>query len=159
VTDAPIVRGTSPVRLDDVEAVRGRRVLVVEDGPTITHGSMPNGAGFVAASAAGATIVDPRASAAPEIERVFATFPHIGAVLPAVGYAPAQIEALRATIEHADMDAVVAATPIDLARLITVSKPIIRARYEFAEEGEPTLGTLVDACLARALESITLMRT
>jgi predicted GTPase len=157
--DATIVRGTSPVRLDDVEAVRGRRVLVVEDGPTITHGSMPYGAGFVAARAAGATVVDPRASAAPEIKQVFATYPHIGAVLPAVGYAPGQIEALRATIEHADVDVVVAATPIDLARLITVGRPIIRARYEFAEAGEPRLGTLVDAYLAHALESITLMRT
>ena len=157
--DATIVRGASPVRLDDVEAVRGRRVLVVEDGPTITHGSMPYGAGFVAARAAGATIVDPRVSAAPEITQVFAAYPHIGAVLPAVGYAPAQIEALRATIERADADVVVAATPIDLRHLITVETPIIRARYEFVEAGEPTLGTLIDACLARALESVTLMRT
>ena len=121
------------------DLVRGRRVLVVEDGPTIAHGSMPHGAGFVAATAAGAAaIVDPRPSAAPELAEVFARYPHIGPVLPAVGYSPAQVEALRATIEDSDADVVLAATPVDLARLLTVSQPIVRARYEF-EDGGPTM--------------------
>jgi predicted GTPase len=146
---APVVRAASPVRLDDPEAVRGRRALVVEDGPTITHGSMPHGAGFVAATAVGATIVDPRPAAPAALREVFARYPHIGRVLPAVGYSAAQLEALRLTIAGAKAEVVVAATPVDLARLIAVDTPIVRARYEFADAGEPRLGTLVDAWLAR----------
>jgi predicted GTPase len=147
---APIVRAASPVRLDDEDAVRGRRVLVVEDGPTLTHGSMPYGAGFVAARAVGAVVVDPRPAATPPIREVFARYPHIGPVLPAVGYSATQLDALRATIDAAAADLVVAATPVDLARLITVAKPIVRARYEFAETGEPRLGDLVDDWLSRS---------
>jgi len=140
----------SPVRLDDAAAVSGRRVLVVEDGPTITHGGMAYGAGYVAATAAGAaTIVDPRAAAAPGLAAVFARYPHIGRVLPAVGYSGAQLEALRDSINRARADVVVAATPLDLAALIAIDKPVVRARYDFAEAGEPTLGSLVDAFLAR----------
>jgi len=147
---AQVVRAMSPVRLDDPEAVRGRRVLVVEDGPTITHGGMAYGAGYVAATgAAAATIVDPRLSAVPTIREVFLRYPHIGPVLPAVGYGPAQLEALRETIDRADVEVVVAATPIDLAALIQVSKPIVRARYEYADAGEPTLGALVDEFLGK----------
>jgi predicted GTPase len=142
---APIVRAASPVRLDDPDAVRGRRVLVVEDGPTITHGSMPHGAGFVAASIGGAAeIVDPRRSADPIIADVFARYPHIGPVLPAVGYATAQLEALRVTIDRSDADVVVSATPVDLARLLPLRTPMVRARYEFAEAGDPGLGALID---------------
>jgi predicted GTPase len=147
---APVVRADLPIRLDDVGAVRGRRVLVVEDGPTITHGSMPHGAGLVAARAAGAAvIVDPRAAAVPEIGEIFAQYPHIGPVLPAVGYNPGQLEALRKTIEGVEADVVVAATPVDLVRLMALSKPVVRARYEFAEVDEPGLGRLVDAWLER----------
>jgi predicted GTPase len=147
---APIVRAGLPVRLDDPAAVRGRRALVVEDGPTITHGSMPYGAGFVAATAAGAgALVDPRPAATPEIRAIFADYPHIGPVLPAVGYSAHQLEALRETIERAEADVVVAATPVDLARLIAVRKPVIRARYEFADGADPALATLVDDWLAR----------
>jgi predicted GTPase len=146
---APIVRGASPVSLDDPDAVRGRRVLVIEDGPTLTHGSMPHGAGFVAARALGAVVVDPRSAATPPIRDVFARYPHIGPVLPAVGYSAVQLEALRATIEAVDADLVVAATPVDLARLVKVGKPIVRARYEFAERGEPRLGELVDNWLVK----------
>jgi predicted GTPase len=142
---APIVRGRLPVRLDDAPAVRGRRVLVVEDGPTITHGSMPYGAGFVAAKAAGAAaIVDPRPVAAGALREVFARYPHIGPVLPAVGYDAAQRAALCETIDRAEADVVVAATPVDLARLIAPAKPIVRARYEFADGEEPALAALVD---------------
>jgi predicted GTPase len=149
---ATIVRAASPVRLDNPDLVRGRRVLVVEDGPTLTHGSMSYGAGFVAATRAGvAEIVDPRPYAAPALRAVFAQYPHLGPVLPAVGYDPTQIAALRDTIDAADVDIVIAATPINLAALVHAHTPIVRARYDYADAGEPTLGSLVDAFLARAL--------
>jgi predicted GTPase len=141
------------VQLADPAAVRGRRVLVVEDGPTLTHGGMGYGAGWVAATQAGAAaIVDPRASAVRGVREVFARHPHIGPVLPAVGYDAAQLEELRETINRAAADVVVAATPLDLAALIALDKPVVRARYEFADAGEPTLGSLVDAFLARGSE-------
>jgi predicted GTPase len=148
---APIVRAASPVTLDDPDMVRGRRVLVVEDGPTITHGGMGYGAGTIAARAAGAAeILDPRGCAVPEIASIYDQYPHIGAVLPALGYGEAQIEGLAQTIRASEADIVIAATPIDLGALIQVNKPIVRARYEFAETGEPSLGGLVDDYLARA---------
>jgi predicted GTPase len=147
---APIVHAASPVRLDMPELVRGRRVLVVEDAPTITHGGMPHGAGFVAARAAGATIVDPRPAAVGDIRRVFEAYPHIGAVLPAEGYSARQLADLDATIARAPIEAVVAATPIDLARLIAVAVPVVRARYDYADAGAPTLAELVDPFLARS---------
>ena len=141
---ASIVRAASPVRLDDPDAVRGRRVLVIEDGPTITHGQMPWGAGFVAAHAAGAVIVDPRPALPTVLQQAFAEYPDIGPVLPAIGYSAAQVAALRTTIERVDADVVVAATPVDLARLLAIDTPIIRARYEFADTAEPGLSDLVD---------------
>ncbi|MBE0622791.1 MAG: GTPase, partial [Burkholderiales bacterium] len=145
---ATIIRGSMPVRLDDAAAVHGKRVLVVEDGPTITHGGMPHGAGYVAALAAGAAaIVDPRASAAPEIAAVYAQYPHIGPVLPATGYTPAQLEALRLTINSADAEVVVTATPIDLAALIEIDKPVARARYEFVDSETPGLAVALDRFL------------
>ena len=147
---APIVRGASPVALEDEAAVRGRRVLVVEDGPTITHGGMAYGAGFVAATRAGACIADPRAWASPEIAAVYAQYPHIGPVLPAMGYSPQQLAALRATLERADVDVVVAGTPIDLAALLQIKKPVVRARYEFAELDTPGLWGEVERLLALA---------
>lgn len=149
---ATVVRAASPVRLDDPEAVRGRRVLVVEDGPTLTHGGMPYGAGYVAATAAGAgVIVDPRTSASPSSREVFARYPHIGPVLPAVGYDGAQLDALRETIDRAGVDVVVAATPLDLGALIELRTPVVRARYDFADAGSPTLASVVEAFLARGL--------
>jgi predicted GTPase len=149
---AAVVRAASPITLDDPEAVRGRRVLVVEDGPTTTHGGMPWGAGYLAAKRAGAAaIVDPRDWAAPGIAAVYAAYPHIGPVLPATGYSPEQLSALRETIERAPAEVVVSATPIDLAALLRVHKPVVRARYEFAETGEPTLAGLVEAFLDQAL--------
>jgi predicted GTPase len=145
---AAIVRGASPVGLADPDAVRGKRVLVVEDGPTITHGGMAYGAGYVAATRAQPReIVDPRASAHADIAAVYARYPHIGKVLPALGYHPRQLEALRTTINASDAEVVVAATPCDLGALIDIDKPVVRASYEFAEAGEPGLGSLVDAFL------------
>jgi len=96
--------------------------------------------------------VDPRASAAPEIAALFASYPHIGRVLPAVGYSAAQLQALVETLNASEADVVVAATPADLAKLIAITKPVVRARYEFAEAGEPTLGSLVDDFVARAVQ-------
>jgi predicted GTPase len=146
----PIVRAASPVRLSDPDMVKGRRVLVVEDGPTITHGGMPYGAGYVAARAAGAAeIVDPRPFAVSMIRDAFARFPHIGPVLPALGYGAAETAALRETIARADAETVVAATPIDLAALIRIEKPVVRARYEFAESGGPGLSEIIDDFLSQ----------
>jgi predicted GTPase len=142
---ATIVRGASPVEADDPEAMRGRRVLVVEDGPTITHGGMPYGAGYVAATQAqAAEIVDPRSAAADEIAAVYLRYPHIGPVLPAMGYSRAQLDALQETINASAAEVVVVATPCDLGKLIAIDKPIVRVRYEFAEMGTPGLGSLVE---------------
>jgi predicted GTPase len=145
---AMIVRGASPVKLRDPTAVHGKRVLVVEDGPTITHGGMSYGAGYVAATQAqAAEIVDPRSTAVGEIADAYARYPHIGSVLPALGYHPAQLEALRETINAAAADVVVAATPCDIGALIEIDKPIVRTDYEFAEVGEPRLSDLIESFL------------
>jgi len=147
---APVLRAASPIRLDDARAVRGRRVLVVEDGPSTTHGGMPYGAGYVAAVRAGAErIVDPRPYAAPQIAAAYARYAHLGPVLPALGYSPAQVEALRATIAAVPADVVVSGTPIDLAALIRPDKPVIRARYEYAEAETPGLAGEIEKFLER----------
>lgn len=148
---ATVVHGALPIRLDNPGAVHGQRVLVVDDGPTITHGGMAYGAGFIAARDAGArTIIDPREHAARPIREVYAAYPHIGKVLPAVGYNEQQLEALQATINASGADVVVSGTPIDLASLIEVSMPVIRARYEFAEVGHPVLEALIMTAVAAA---------
>lgn len=145
---AALVRARSPVQLEDAGAVKGKRVLVVEDGPTISHGGMPYGAGYVAAVRAGAAyFVDPRVSAAPEIAPIFDHYPHIGNVLPAMGYSPKQLEALRETIRASDADVIVAGTPIDLGALLKIDRPVVRARYEFEEADQPGLGEAVDKFL------------
>ncbi len=146
---ATLLLAASPVTLDDPDAVRGARVLVVEDGPTTTHGGMVSGAGLRAALAAGVgEVVDPRRSAHPLIAETYAAFPHLGPVLPAMGYFPEQIAALEETINASGADLVIAGTPIDLNALITVDVPVIRARYEFADAGGPTLRSVVDDFLA-----------
>ena len=148
--DATVVRAASPVTLDDPDAVRGRRVLVVEDGPTITHGGAAVGAGHVAALAGGAAeIVDPRASADPAIVAVYDRYPHIGPVLPAVGYDAEQLAGLRRTIDDSAAEIVVVGSPFDLAARIGFAKPSVRARYAYADAGEPTLGAIVDGFLSR----------
>jgi len=145
---AAIVRGALPIRLDDPAAVKGRRVAVVEDGPTLTHGGMAHGAGFLAATRAGAgAIVDPRAAAVPAIAALYAQYPHIGPVLPAVGYSAAQLEALRATLNAVASDVIVSATPADLSRLVALDKSVVRARYEFAEMDSPGLWARVETLL------------
>ncbi|MBP0463464.1 GTPase [Roseomonas sp. PWR1] len=150
---ATVLRGASRVTLDDPDAIRGRRVLVVEDGPTLTHGGMATGAGFAAAvAAAAAEILDPRGFAAPGIAEVFARFPHLGPVLPAMGYDAAQRAALAATIARSGAEAVVAGTPIDLAAALPgLAVPVMRARYAFEEMETPGLGGLVDGFLERRM--------
>lgn len=139
---ATVLRGASRVTLDDPDAVRGRRVLVVEDGPTLTHGGMPTGAGHAAALAAGAAeIVDPRRSAPPPIAAVFAAFPHLGRVLPAMGYDHEQRAALRETIAKSEAEIVVSGTP---AALEGIARPVIRARYAYEDVEQAGLGTIVD---------------
>ena len=147
---AEIVRAASPVTLDDPDLVKGKRVLIVEDGPTITHGGMAHGAGFaVAAEMGDVTPVDPRVGAVPEIAAVYKKYPHIGAVLPAMGYGAAQRRALAATINASDAEVVIAATPVDLERILDIKLPIARARYAYADAGEPRLAGLVDEFLGR----------
>jgi len=142
--DAQIVLTASPVTLDAGPPLDGKRVLVIEDGPTITHGGMPFGAGTVAARAAGASeLVDPRAAAVGSIADTYASNPHIGAVLPAMGYGDEQLADLAATIAATDCDAVVVGTPIDIARLIDIPHPVRRARYESADAGSPTLAEVL----------------
>jgi predicted GTPase len=147
----PVFRAASPVTLDDIEAVCGRRVVVVEDGPTITHGGMAYGAGYVAATAAGAAeVVDPRPFAVGSVADVYRAYPHIGRVVPAIGYGDEHVRSLAETLNRADADVVVAATPSDLARL-GLHKPIVRARYELADVDSPGLGAFVREFLDRVL--------
>ena len=147
---ATVVLAASPATFENRAAVRGKRVIVVEDGPTITHGGMAHGAGVAALQGvSGVTIVDPRDSAPPALRAVYDAYPHIGRVLPAMGYSPAQRAALKDTIDRSTAEIVVAATPIDLAALIDLAKPVVRVRYDYADAGEPRLVDLVDAFLAR----------
>lgn len=137
---ATIVKAASPVTLLDGPTLAGKRVMVVEDGPTITHGGMPFGAGTVAARQGGATtFVDPRPYAVGSIAETFVKYPNIGTVLPAMGYGDEQLQELAATLRAAECDVVVAGTPIDLGRLIDVGHPLRAVRYELREIGTPTL--------------------
>ena len=131
-------------RLEDEDAVRGKRVVVVDDGPTITHGGMAYGAGFVAAAQAGAgEIVDPWRAAVGRMAELRTAYPHLDKVLPAMGYSAGDLADLEATLNAADADVIVAGTPVDLGRLMKLDKPVVRARYEFAEAGQPRLGDLI----------------
>ncbi len=142
--NATVVLGRSPYRLDRPELVRGKRVLVVEDGPTTTHGGMAYGAGFLAAKDAGAAaIVDPRPFASGEIAEAFERYPHLRDVLPALGYGPDQLEDLQRTIDRADCDAVVVGTPIDLSRVVPIDKPVARASYGYEDGGDTPLSNVV----------------
>jgi predicted GTPase len=146
---ADIVLATSPALVREPERIAGKTVLVVEDGPTLTHGGMAYGAGFVAAEEFGAAeIVDPRPFAVGALQEVFARYPHIGRVLPAMGYSEAQIRDLAATIENTPADLVLFSTPIHLCRLLTCNKPTIRVRYEYQDYGGPTLEEVLNKKMA-----------
>lgn len=137
---ATIVKAASPVTLEDGPPLAGAKVLVVEDGPTITHGGMPYGAGTVAARQAGTThLVDPRPYAVGSIAETFRNYPGIGTVLPAMGYGEKQLAELAETINAVECDAVVTGTPMDLARLIDIRHPVRHATYGLADHGRPTL--------------------
>jgi predicted GTPase len=137
--DAIIIKTASEIHVRDASSIAGKRVLVVEDGPTITHGGMPAGAGFAAAEKfSAAAVVDPREYAVNSIREVYRSYPHIGPVLPAMGYSPGQIRDLRNTIERCPCDMVLSATPINLEGLMTLEKPVKRVSYETREQaGEP----------------------
>jgi len=137
---ATVVEAASPVTVEDPAAIRGKRVLVVEDGPTLTHGGMVYGAGVIAAQRFGAaSLVDPRPFAVGSIARTFQKYPGIGTLLPAVGYGDKQMKELRQTIEKVECDLVLIATPIDLRRTIHFDKPALRVSYELQEIGKPDL--------------------
>ncbi|MCE5203421.1 MAG: GTPase [Coriobacteriales bacterium] len=146
--DALVIETASEITLADPEAVRGKRALVIEDGPTVTHGGMPYGAGAIVARSSGAaSLVDPRPAAVGSIADTLAAYPHLTEVLPAMGYSPAQLADLEATVNAADCDVVVVATPIDLSRLIEIKRPSVRATYAVTDVSSPTLDDVVrDFC-------------
>jgi len=150
--EATIVEAASPVSADRADTIRGQRVLVVEDGPTVTHGEMRFGAGLVLARKFGAReIVDPRPFAVGSIADTYRTYPAIGPILPAMGYGEAQVRDLEATIARVPCDLVVVGTPIDLSRLVTIRQPVVRVRYELQEIGRPDLADAL-AGLVKGLE-------
>jgi predicted GTPase len=144
--EAVIIEAASPLFVDDPQAIRGKRVLVVEDGPTLTHGEMAIGAGWVAARRAGAgEIIDPRPFAVGSLKETFEKYPKTGAVLPAMGYGDEMTRDLEETIRNAAADMVIIGTPIDLSRVIKIDQPYQRVRYELQEIGKPTLEDLLKA--------------
>jgi predicted GTPase len=152
---AVVVDAASPIFIDDPLAIRGRSVLVVEDGPTLTHGEMSYGAGVVAAHRFGAReIIDPRPYAVGSIRATYAKYPTTGAVLPAMGYSPEQIQELGETIRRSPAEMVIIATPIDLRRIVQIDKPAQRVRYELQEIGQPTLEDLLNPQLAPVCRAV-----
>jgi predicted GTPase len=143
--DAVVVDGASPIRVDHPEIIRGKRVLVVEDGPTLTHGEMKIGAGVIAAKKFGASeLVDPRPFTVGKLSETFEIYPEIGKLLPAMGYGEEQLRDLEATINNSDCESVVIGTPIDLNRIINIKKPNTRVYYDLQEIGEPNLKGVLD---------------
>ncbi len=141
---AALVLAESAVSVSAPERIRGRRVLVVEDGPTLTHGGLPHGAGYLAARRHGAAqVVDPRGCAVGALAEVYRRYPHIGPVLPALGYSPQQIRDLAASIERCDCDLVLFATPARLTRLLSCRTPLLRVTYAYRDHGTPTLAALL----------------
>jgi len=144
--NAIVIEAASPLFVDDPDAIRGKRVLIIEDGPTLTHGEMAYGAGFVAARRFGAAeIVDPRPFAVASIAATYKKYPKTGIILPAMGYGPQQTKDLEATINRSDVDLVLSGTPIDLTRVIKINKPMQRVRYELQEIGQPDLESVLKA--------------
>ncbi len=148
--NAEIVEAASPIFVEGGDQIRGKRVLVVEDGPTLTHGEMSYGAGYVAAKKYGAAeIVDPHPYAVGSIRETYAKYPQTGAVLPAVGYSEKQLAELQETINATPAELVVVATPINLGRVLQLNKPYVRVKYELQEIGFPTLEELLRVKLSR----------
>lgn len=147
---ATVIQAASPIAVEDPAVIRGKRVLVVEDGPTLTHGGMQYGAGTIAARQFGAAeIVDPRPYAVRSIAETYEKYPSTGAILPAMGYGAAQMKDLEATIRQVPCDAVVIGTPIDLRRVITIDKPSVRVTYSLAETTKPDLADVLEGVLKK----------
>lgn len=143
--DAIVIEGASPIFVKDGHLIKGKRVLVIEDGPTLTHGEMTYGAGVVAARKFGAAeMIDPRPWAVGSIKATFEKYTHIDSILPAMGYGEKQIRELEQTINAIDCDLVIAATPIDLTRILKISKPAVRVGYELQEIGRPNLNDILE---------------
>ena len=142
---ATIIDSASPITVENPDLIKGKKVLVVEDGPTLTHGEMKIGAGIVAAKKYGASeLVDPRPFLAGKLADTFKTYPNIGTLLPAMGYGKEQVEDLQATINQTDCDSVVVATPIDLNRILKIEKPSVRVFYHLEEIGLPNLNSVLE---------------
>jgi len=142
---ALVIDGASPIKVDDYSLIRGKRVLVVEDGPTLTHGEMKLGAGVVAARKFGAAeLVDPRPYTVGRLSETFRLYPGIGSLLPAMGYGEQQLKDLEETINNTDCDSVIIATPIDLNRIINIKKPNTRVYYDLQEIGKPDLTEVIN---------------
>ena len=149
---ATVIEAASALSVDRPEVIKGKRVLVIEDGPTLTHGEMKIGAGVVAANRFGASeIIDPRPYAVGRIAETFKIYPEVGKLLPAMGYGEQQTKDLAATIDASDCDSVVIATPIDLGRIIKINKPCTRVEYSLEEIGKPDLSDVIDDFISRLI--------
>ena len=147
--NAVIIKAAMDRFIDKPELIRGKRVLVVEDGPTLTHGGLDYGAGLIEAKNLGAFIITPRDKAVGSIKDVFIKYPHLGTVLPAIGYSKKQIEELQETINNIDCDSVLIGTPVDLRNLLSINKPSARVRYEIREIGKPDLEDVINKFLRK----------
>jgi len=147
---ALVIDAASTICVEKPEIIRGKRVLVIEDGPTLTHGEMRIGAGIVAAKRFGAEeIIDPRPYAVGKLAETYRIYPNIGTLLPAMGYGEEQMKDLTATIERTDCDSVVIATPIDLGRVIKINKPNTRVEYYLQEIGRPNVEDVLDGFIKK----------
>jgi predicted GTPase len=147
---AIVVDAASPIKVDDPSIIKGKSVLVVEDGPTLTHGEMKIGAGTVAAKKYGASkLIDPRPYTVGKLSETFKIYPNIGVLLPAMGYSEQQLKDLETTINNTDCEAVVIGTPIDLNRVIKIKKPNTRVYYDLQEIGYPNLEEIIDQFIVK----------
>jgi predicted GTPase len=147
---AKVLQTASRIYVEGGERIKGERVLVVEDGPTVTHGGMSYGAGALAARQHGAVeLVDPRPFAVGSLKSIFEAYPHLNQILPAEGYYPEQLKDMEATIQRTPCDLVLVATPIDLSRLIRISRPVLRVSYRVEDWGKPTIGEVIEDFLRR----------
>ncbi len=150
--DATIIKSNSVVTVENADELKGKKVIVVEDGPTLTHGGMSYGAGYVAAKNSGAEIVDPRPYLVGTMKSVFEEFPQITEIVPAMGYDEQQLKDLETTLNNADCDYIVDGSPINLKKLVNVNKPVVRVTYDIEEIGEPTIKSILDEFEAKHLK-------
>lgn len=151
--DAIIIEAASPIRVDKPELIKGKKVLVIEDGPTLTHGEMKIGAGILAADKFGASeLIDPRPYITGKLKETFAIYPNIGTLLPAMGYGGQQLKDLETTINNTPCDSVIIGTPIDLNRIVKINKPVTRVFYDLQEIGYPDLNLILDEFIGKNLK-------